>query len=88
MPITHAKVSSATEGPDDEKVRTSDWNADHNTDAFVIEDLSDVDVTTVPPEDGQGLIYDAASSTWKPGAAGGGAAISAAGRIYAYKNFR
>jgi hypothetical protein len=35
-----------------------------------LDDLSDVDVTTTPPSDGEALVYDNATSTWVPGAAG------------------
>lgn len=39
--------------------------------------LTDVDVSTTPPTDGQALIYDLASTLWKPGAgAGGGAGVT------------
>lgn len=43
-----------------------------------LDDLSDVDTTTVAPTDGQALVYDAGTSTWKPGtvAGGGGGAVS------------
>lgn len=37
-----------------------------------LDDLSDVDTTTVAPTDGQGLVYDSADSTWKPGTIAGG----------------
>lgn len=33
-------------------------------------DIDDVDVTTVAPQDGQALVYEATSSLWKPGASG------------------
>lgn len=33
-------------------------------------DIKDFDVISVPPEDGQAAVYDAASKTWKPGASG------------------
>lgn len=33
-------------------------------------DVTDVDVTTTPPEDGQALVYEAASGKFKPGASG------------------
>lgn len=35
-----------------------------------LDGLTDVDTTTTPPEDGQGLVYDADSQTWVPGASG------------------
>lgn len=45
--------------------------------ALGLDALSDVDTTTTPPTDGQTLVYDLASSLWKPGAASGGGAGSA-----------
>lgn len=38
MAIKHTKVSTAPEGSDPSKVRTSDWNADHAIDAGTIAD--------------------------------------------------
>lgn len=38
MAIKHSKVSSAPEGSDPSKVRTSDWNADHTIEAGTITD--------------------------------------------------
>ena len=35
--------------------------------ATALDGLSDVDLTTTPPTDGQGLVYDASDETWKPG---------------------
>jgi hypothetical protein len=37
-----------------------------------LDDLTDVDLTTTPPGDGEALIYDDDSGNWVPGAAGGG----------------
>jgi hypothetical protein len=37
--------------------------------AEVLDDLDDVDLST-PPEDGQAMVYDSASSKWIPGASG------------------
>lgn len=34
--------------------------------------LSDVDFDTIPPEDGDGLVFDESEGKWKPGPAGGG----------------
>lgn len=44
-----------------------------------LDGLSDVDTSTVPPTNGQALVYDLASLLWKPGAggAGGGGGILA-----------
>ncbi|MCJ8335735.1 MAG: hypothetical protein MJH10_16105 [Epibacterium sp.] len=40
--------------------------------ATALDGLSDVDLTTTPPTDGQGLVYDNSDQTWKPGDVGGG----------------
>lgn len=37
--------------------------------------VTDVDLTTIAPTDGQTLIYDAANTKWIPGVASGGAAV-------------
>jgi hypothetical protein len=37
-----------------------------------LDDLTDVDLTTTPPGDGEALVYDDDSGNWVPGAAGGG----------------
>ena len=43
-----------------------------NTPSVVaIDDLSDVDTSTVPPTDGQALVYDNTSGIWKPGDSAG-----------------
>ena len=39
-----------------------------------IDDLTDVDTSTVPPTDGQALVYDNASGIWKPGDSAGDSA--------------
>jgi hypothetical protein len=39
-----------------------------------LDDLSDVDLTTTPPGDGEALVYDDDSGNWVPGAAGASAA--------------
>ena len=39
--------------------------------------VSDVDLTTTAPTNGQGLIYNSTSSKWVPGAAGGGVTVYA-----------
>ena len=41
-----------------------------------LDDLTDVDVTTVAPTDGQGLVYDTADSLWKPADVASGPALS------------
>ncbi len=40
--------------------------------AVSIGELTDVDTTTTPPADGDGLVFDLADNEWKPGPAGGG----------------
>lgn len=37
-----------------------------------LDDLTDVDVTTTPPTDGQALVFDVGDSLWKPGDVSGG----------------
>jgi hypothetical protein len=39
-----------------------------------LDDLTDVDLTTTPPGDGEALVYDDDSGNWVPGAAGASAA--------------
>jgi hypothetical protein len=49
-----------------------------NTPSVVaIDDLTDVDTSTVPPTDGQALVYDDTSGIWKPG----GSAVVAIGDL-------
>ena len=40
-----------------------------------IDDLSDVDTTTVAPTNGQAIVWDNSTSTWKPGSVAGGSAF-------------
>lgn len=40
--------------------------------ATALDDLTDVDTTTVAPTDGQALVYDTANSLWKPATVSGG----------------
>jgi hypothetical protein len=42
-----------------------------------LDDLTDVDVTTTPPNDGEALVWDNGASEWVPGSAGATAAGSA-----------
>jgi len=39
-------------------------------DPIKLDELTDVDVETVAPQDGQALVYEASTSKWKPGASG------------------
>lgn len=73
MGITHAKVSEATEGSDPNKVRTSDWNADHV-----------VTAADIPIVDTGGKFTGTNVETALQ-EAGSGTATS---KIYAYQNFR
>ena len=41
-----------------------------------IDDLSDVDTSTVAPTDGQALVWDSANSKWEPGTVSGGGSVS------------
>lgn len=52
-----------------------------STGASTLDALSDVDTSTVAPTNGQALVYDLASSLWKPGsvASGGGASSAFVG---------
>ena len=50
--------------------------------ASALSDLTDVDITTVPPTDGQALVYDAGSSLWiasDVAAGGGGSSLTSVG---------
>jgi len=40
-----------------------------------IDDLSDVDTTTVAPTNGQAIVWDNSTSTWKPGSVAGGSSF-------------
>jgi hypothetical protein len=48
----------------------TDSDADARIAAASIDDLSDVDTSTVTPTDGQALVWDNANSKWEPGSAG------------------
>jgi hypothetical protein len=52
---------------------TAAQNAATSAAPDVLDDLLDVDTTTTPPTDGQGLIFDATSGLWIPGTAAAGA---------------
>ena len=43
--------------------------------ATILDQLTDVDTTTSPPANGEGLIYNSSSGKWEPGAAGGASAL-------------
>lgn len=51
--------------------------------ATSINALSDVDTSTNPPSDGQALVWSASSSTWIPGASGGGSGVGLSSRTSA-----
>jgi hypothetical protein len=52
------------------KVGYTDAAVDSRIAAASIDDLSDVDTSTVAPTDGQALVWDNANSKWEPGSAG------------------
>ena len=45
-----------------------------------IDDLSDVDTSTVAPTDGQALVWDNANSQWEPGTVSGGGSVASIAR--------
>ena len=59
----------------DEFLGDIQWSYVKNAPAFAtaLGDLSDVDINTNPPSNGQALVYDATNAEWVPGAGGGGA---------------
>jgi hypothetical protein len=58
----------------DEFLGDIQWSFVKNAPAFAtaLGDLSDVDINTTPPSNGQALVYDATNAEWVPGAGGGG----------------
>jgi len=54
------------------KVGYTDAAVDSRIAAASIDDLSDVDTSTVAPTDGQALVWDNANSKWEPGTVSGG----------------
>jgi len=58
----------------DEFLGDIQWSYVKNAPAFAtaLGDLSDVDINTNPPTNGQALVYDANTAEWVPGAGGGG----------------
>ena len=50
---------------------------DEGSSVASIDDLGDVDTTTVAPTDGQALVWDAANNQWEPGTVSGGGGASA-----------
>jgi trimeric autotransporter adhesin len=54
----------------------TDAKADARIAAASIDDLSDVDTSTVAPTDGQALVWDNANSKWEPGTISGGGGSS------------
>ena len=44
--------------------------------ATILDQLTDVDTTSSPPANGEGLIYNSVSGLWEPGAAGGANALN------------
>ena len=58
----------------DEFLGDIQWSYVKNAPAFAtaLGDLSDVDINTTPPSNGQTLVYDATNAEWVPGSGGGG----------------
>ena len=58
----------------DEFLGDIQWSYVKNAPAFAtaLGDLSDVDINTNPPSNGQALVYRSSTSEWVPGAGGGG----------------
>ena len=58
----------------DEFLGDIQWSYVKNAPAFAttLGDLSDVDINTNPPSNGQALVYNATNAEWVPGAGGGG----------------
>ena len=58
----------------DEFLGDIQWSYVKNAPAFAttLGDLSDVDINTNPPSNGQALVYNATNAEWVPGASGGG----------------
>lgn len=52
------------------------WGTGGGGGASVLDDLTDVDTTSVAPTDGQALLYDNSSSLWKPGDVSGGGGMT------------
>lgn len=48
------------------------WSTPAGGGASDLDDLTDVDVSTVPPTDGQSLVFDTADNLWKPATVSGG----------------
>jgi hypothetical protein len=74
------------------KVAANTWVVDGDLSGTgivsVLDDLTDVDTSTTPPADGQALVYNLASTKWKPGSVassggGGGGSMALIQRIVA-----
>ncbi len=57
------------------KVGYTDSAVDTRIAAASIDDLSDVDTSTVAPTDGQALVWDNTASKWEPGTVSGGSSV-------------
>jgi len=78
---TYDLVLPGTAGTANQVLKTDgsgnlDW-VDQTAGVSSIDDLSDVDTTTVAPTDGQALVWDNANSQWEPGTVSGGGGSSA-----------
>lgn len=54
------------------KITVDGWGRVTGTEAAELGDLSDVDLTTTPPADGDALVWDETAGKWVPGASAGG----------------
>lgn len=76
MAVTHSKVSAVSDGADTDLVRPSDWNADHTIDWAEVADIAPVANAAAA---GSGTEVPRSDHAHQD---------SAAGRVYAYTNFR
>jgi hypothetical protein len=84
MGITHSKVSLEPDSADSGLVQPSDWNDDHDISTAEITNFptSETDDTLVLSPDGAGGVG------WVAPAPGATEEVNAAGRVFAYLNFR
>lgn len=65
--------------PVEDSEAVSKWYVDQAGGAVNLGDLNDVDLTTTPPSNGDGLVYDGGSMTWVPGPGGGVSTVEDSG---------
>lgn len=58
------------------KITVDGWGRVTGTEAAELGDLSDVDLTTTPPADGNVLAWDATAGKWVPDVGGGGGSVA------------